>query len=123
MKNFKKNILSIALLLPFVFSSCTKEDVPAATVVNSKVFALSSVGTAGVSGTATVVEKSDATLSIELNLKTRLRAVVIPHTHLNTAAEGGDIALTLKPVDGTTGRAQQHLKHLITVLRSLTNNC
>jgi hypothetical protein len=67
MKNFK-NILSIALLLPFVFSSCTKEDVPAATVVNSKVFALSSV-TAGVSGTATVVEKSDATLSIELNLK------------------------------------------------------
>jgi hypothetical protein len=83
MKN-KKNILSIALLLPFVFSSCTKEDVPAATVVNSKVFALSSVGTAGVSGTATVVEKSDATLSIELNLKTRLRAVVIPHTYILT---------------------------------------
>jgi hypothetical protein len=62
-----------------VFSSCTKEDVPAATVVNSKVFALSSVGTAGVSGTATV-EKSDATLSIELNLKTRLRAVSRTHT-------------------------------------------
>jgi hypothetical protein len=102
MKNFKKNILSIALLLPFVFSSCTKE-VPAATVVN-KVFALSSVGTAGVSGTATVVEKSDATLSIELNLKTRLRGSSHPaHIHLNTA-EGGDIALTLKPVDGTTGK-------------------
>jgi hypothetical protein len=41
-----------------LFSSCTKEDVPAATVVNSKLFALSSVGTAGVSGTATVVEKA-----------------------------------------------------------------
>jgi hypothetical protein len=29
---------------------------------------------------------------------------------------GGDIALTLKPVDGTTGKVQQHLKLLIMVV-------
>jgi hypothetical protein len=57
MINFKRNYLSIALLLPFVFSSCTKDDMPAPTVVNSKVFVLGTVGTAGISGTATVVEK------------------------------------------------------------------
>jgi fucose permease len=68
MINFKRNYLSIALLLPFIFSS-TKDDMPAPTVVNSKVFVLGTVGTAGISGTATVVEKSDATMSIELDLK------------------------------------------------------
>jgi plastocyanin len=113
MKNLKRNILSIAFLLPFIFSSCTKDDMPAATVVNSKVFALSSVGTAGVSGTATVVEKSDATLSIELNLKNTVAGSSHPaHIHLNTAAEGGDIALTLKPVDGTTGKSTTTFKTL-----------
>jgi plastocyanin len=113
MKNLKRNILSIAFLLPFMFSSCTKDDMPAATVVNSKVFALSSVGTAGISGTATVVEKSDATLSIELNLKNTVAGSSHPaHIHLNTAAEGGDIALTLKPVDGTTGKSTTTFKTL-----------
>jgi hypothetical protein len=102
MKNFKKNILSIALLLPFVFSSCTK-DVPAATVVN-KVFALSSVGTAGVSGTATVVEKKRCYIEYRIKFKNTVAGSSHPaHIHLNTA-EGGDIALTLKPVDGTTGK-------------------
>jgi hypothetical protein len=55
MINFKRNYLSIALLLPFVFSSYW-DDMPAPTV-NSKVFVLGTVGTAGISGTATVVEK------------------------------------------------------------------
>jgi hypothetical protein len=113
MKNLKRNLLSIALLLPFVFSSCTKDDMPAETVVNSKVFTLITVGTAGVSGTATVVEKSDATLSIELNLKNTVAGSSHPaHIHLNTAAEGGDIALTLKPVDGTTGKSTTTFKML-----------
>ncbi|MCQ6468237.1 hypothetical protein NPN14_23720, partial [Vibrio parahaemolyticus] len=34
------------------------------------------------------------------------------HIHLNTAAEGGDIALTLNAVDGTTGKSTTVLKAL-----------
>jgi hypothetical protein len=34
------------------------------------------------------------------------------HIHLNTAAEGGDIALTLKPVDGTTRKSTTTFKTL-----------
>jgi hypothetical protein len=113
MINFKRNYLSIALLLPFVFSSCTKDDMPAPTVVNSKVFVLGTVGTAGISGTATVVEKSDATMSIELDLKNTTAGSSHPaHIHFNTAAEGGDIALTLKAVDGATGKSTTTFKSL-----------
>jgi hypothetical protein len=34
------------------------------------------------------------------------------HIHLNNAADGGDIALTLKPVDGTTGKSTTTFKTL-----------
>lgn len=112
MNNLKRNFLSIAILLSLVFSSCSKEDAPAA-VANSKVFVLSTVGTAGISGTATVVEKSDATLSIELNLKNTIAGnSLAAQIRLNTAAEGGDIALTLKPVDGATGKSTTTIKAL-----------
>jgi hypothetical protein len=113
MNNLKRILVPMSLALLLAFSSCTKDDVPAATVVNSKVFVLGTVGTAGISGTATVVEKSDATLSIELSLKNTTAGSSHPaHIHLNTAAEGGDIALTLKAVDGATGKSTTTFKAL-----------
>jgi hypothetical protein len=113
MNNLKRILLPMSLAILLGFSSCTKDDVPAATVVNSKVFVLGTVGTAGISGTATVVEKSDATLSIELSLKNTTAGSSHPaHIHLNTAAEGGDIALTLKAVDGATGKSTTTFKAL-----------
>jgi hypothetical protein len=55
-------------------------------------------------------------LSIELELKTQPKEDLIPRTYtLINAADGGDIALTLKPVDGTTGKSTQHLKPSIMV--------
>jgi hypothetical protein len=55
--------------------------------------------------------KSDATLSVELELKILLQELPHPaHIHLNTAAEGGDIALTLK-ADGATGKVLLYLVH------------
>ncbi|MGO4817477.1 cupredoxin domain-containing protein [Flavobacterium sp. W22_SRS_FP1] len=100
---------------PFIFSSCSKDDVPTVTVVNSKVYDLGTVGTAGVSGRATFIENSDATVSIELELlNTPQGGSHTAHIHLNNAADGGDIALTLKPVDGTTGKS-------ITTFKALDN--
>lgn len=114
MKHLKKSLVVLVMLVPFIFSSCNNDDdAPAPTVLNSKVYDLGAVGTSGVTGTATVIEKSDATLSIELDLKNTVAGGLHPaHIHLNTAAEGGDIALTLKPVDGTTGKSVTTFKAL-----------
>jgi hypothetical protein len=113
MKHLRKSLLSLVMLIPFVFSSCSKDDVPAVTVVNSKVYDLGAVGTSGISGTATFIEKSDATVSIELDLKNTPQGGIHPaHIHLNTAAEGGDIALTLTAVDGSTGKSTTTFKTL-----------
>jgi hypothetical protein len=113
MKHIRKSFLLFVMVIPFLFSNCSKDDVPAPTVLNSKVYDLGAIGTSGVTGTATVIEKSDATLSIELQLKNTVAGGLHPaHIHLNTAAEGGDIALTLKAVDGATGKSTTTFKAL-----------
>jgi Cu/Zn superoxide dismutase len=113
MKHVRKSFLSLVLVIPFLFSNCSKDDTP--TVVNSKVYDLGTVGTSGVSGRAIFMENSDATVSIVLDLLNTPQGGSHPaHIHLNNAADGGDIALTLKPVDGTTGRS-------ITTFKTLDN--
>jgi hypothetical protein len=106
MKHLRKSLLSIVLIIPFIFSSCSKDDAPSVTALNSKIYDLGTVGAAGVSGKATFIENSDATVSIELELLNTPQGGSHPaHIHLNNAADGGAIALTLKPVDGTTGKS------------------
>jgi hypothetical protein len=53
-------------------------------------------------------------VSIELELLNTPRRIS-SCAHLNNAADGGDIALTLKPVDGTTGKS--------TTFKTLDNEC
>ena len=113
MRNFRKSILAIVMVTPFLFSSCSKDDAPMVTIVNSQVYDLGAVGNSGISGTAKFIENSDATLSIELELQNTPQGGSHPaHIHLNTAAEGGAIALTLKAVDGTTGKSTTTFKTL-----------
>jgi hypothetical protein len=113
MKNLRKRLCFLVLAIPLIFISCSKDDAPAPKVRNSKIYDLGAVGTSGVTGTATIIEKSDATLTVELQLKNTVAGGVHPaHIHLNTAAEGGDIALTLKAVDGATGKSTTTFKAL-----------
>lgn len=115
MKYVSKNFLILLMVVPFTFMSCSKDDdgyggtdpdngTP--TELNSKIYDLGSIGASGISGTAKFIESSDATLSIELDLQNTSQGGTHPaHIHVNTAAEGGGIALSLTPVDGTTGKS------------------
>ncbi len=72
--------------------------------LSSKTYDLESVDNPDISGTAKIIENSDNTVTIELELQNTPDGGQHPaHIHFNTAAEGGDIALTLGTVDGTTG--------------------
>jgi FtsP/CotA-like multicopper oxidase with cupredoxin domain len=76
------------LVIPFVFSSCSKDDAPSVTAVNSKVYDLGTVGTAGVSGKATFIENSDARYRIRITQYSSGGSHPA-HIHLNNAADGG----------------------------------
>jgi len=107
MKYLSKNLVVLLAMLPLIFTSCNDDTNPALTQLNSKIYALGSVGGTGITGTAKFIENSDATLSIELELQNTPAGVSHPaHIHFNTAAESGGIALSLEPVDGSTGKSK-----------------
>ena len=58
----------------------------------------------GISGTAVFAERENGTTLVSVSLEgTPMGGVHPTHIHMNTAAEGGDIAVSLTPVDGTSG--------------------
>lgn len=104
-----KNLRFICYLLAltaFAFVSCDDDnDGPGVLPTGqSKTFALSSVADAAISGTATFNALDDGSTAIELVLNGTPDGGSHPaHIHFNTAAEGGDIAVTLTSVDGSSG--------------------
>jgi plastocyanin len=107
-----RSLLAFLIIIPFFLTSCSDDDgysnpkPSEPTELNSKIYTLGTVGDFGVSGTAKFIENSDATLSIELDLQNTPAGGIHPaHIHFNTAAESGDIALTLEAVNGDTGKS------------------
>lgn len=106
----KKFLLAIFIALPFMFMSCSSDD-DAVDPDNggdfdgeSKSFELYSVADPSISGTATFMENEDNSTTVELELDGTPDGEMHPaHIHYNTAAEGGDIAVSFEPVDGSTG--------------------
>ncbi|MGB5700599.1 hypothetical protein [Muriicola sp.] len=74
---------------------------------NTTIYDLSTKDVAGISGTATFVENTDASTTIILDLTGTPAGGVHPaHIHFNTAAEGGGIAVSLEAVNGDTGQSE-----------------
>lgn len=79
----------------------------------SKTYDLGSVDDPDISGTARFATFSNDSTVIELSLQNTPDGGMHPaHIHFNTAAEGGDIALTLETVDGATGESSTHVTTL-----------
>jgi hypothetical protein len=77
---------------------------PNPTPGDSTIYSLVPVSNPDISGTATFIENSDNTVTVELELQNTTAGGQHPaHIHLNTAVEGGGIVITLGTVDGSTG--------------------
>ncbi|MGK7390823.1 MAG: CHRD domain-containing protein [Candidatus Cyclobacteriaceae bacterium M2_1C_046] len=97
---------SLIFLLTTTISGCDDDDevAPAIPTGNTKEYTLNSVADPSISGTATFSELDDNTTQIEISLTGTPDGGSHPaHIHANTAAETGDIVISLEPVDGTTG--------------------
>ena len=79
----------------------------------AKVYALGSVAVEDIDGTATFEERvnGEALATIMLN-NTPADGMHPGHIHMNTAAEGGDIAFTFAPVNGATGISKTNVATL-----------
>jgi hypothetical protein len=109
-------ILSIVMGI-FIMSSCSKNDDAMQPKVDSnmgeaisetasKSYNLGFVSNSDISGTAKFITFSNDSTVVELNLNNTVDGAMHPaHIHFNTAAEGGDITITLEAVDGSTGKS------------------
>ncbi len=73
----------------------------------SQSFDLSAVGASGANGTVTFAELDDSRVKITVSLTGTTAGASHPaHIHDNTAAEGGGIAVSLEPIDGSSGMSE-----------------
>lgn len=84
-----------------------------ATEVASKTYNLAAVADPDISGTATFITYDNDSTVVNLKLDNTPSGGMHPaHIHFNTAAEGGDIALSLTTVDGDTGESSTNITTL-----------
>lgn len=105
-KNTFKSILMILPLLLFTVACDDDDAIDEPDVINSTTYDLGPVSDPNISGTATFSELDNGEVRIDLDLVGTPAGGEHPaHIHMNTAAEGGNIALSLEPVDGDTGES------------------
>jgi len=104
MKNF---ILFSFIATSLLFASCNEDDdsmdgtMPTG---NEMTYTLNEKAVDGISGTARVIENTDNSITVELELSNTPAGGIHPaHIHFDNAATGGGVAITLGAVDGTTG--------------------
>ena len=86
-------------------------DLPAPTG-SSMSYDLMSVSDPAISGTATLTELEDGSTQLIIDLNGTSSGTHPAHIHMNTAAEGGDIAISLTAVDGSTGMSETIIESL-----------
>lgn len=108
MNYFKTKTFLLLFSLAFLGLSCNDDsDTMAIVDLDAKTYQLFERSNSGVSGSATFTNRSDGSVLVTLSLNGTPQNGMHPsHIHFNSAAEGGGIAVTLNPVNGTTGMSE-----------------
>ena len=118
MKNFIPLKFLILMILSIAFVTCDDDDddddlIDPTPTGRSMTYDLNELAVDGISGTAKFTEFSDNSTTVEIELQNTPDGGQHPaHIHFNTAAEGGDVAVTLGTVDGSTGKSSINIKEL-----------
>ncbi|GAB2618050.1 CHRD domain-containing protein [Belliella aquatica] len=108
---FINRIKQVAMLfaVALTFAACNDDENPAIDPDGifsgqTKTYELAAVGNSGISGTALLEETSIGNTKLTITLEGTPDGGQHPaHIHFNSAATGGGIAVSLTPVNGTTG--------------------
>jgi hypothetical protein len=100
-------LLMLGMAGTLLLQSCVDELSPADALNlsgNSRTYPLNAVDGSGISGNVVFEEGEGGYTKVTINLSGTPNGGAHPaHIHVNSAADGGGIAISLQPVDGTTG--------------------
>ncbi|MBD1261360.1 hypothetical protein HZY62_12215 [Maribacter polysiphoniae] len=91
----KSSLAVLALLCVMVFTGCKKDDVEKAVILQSVEYQIYDVSGSGISGTATFTQEDNGTTHVLIELDGANTSTNPAYIRFNSAAEGGDIAITL----------------------------
>ena len=114
MKQLATTVMQWSLIMGAVaLVSCGEDDsspVGPAPTGQQTTYDLNERAVDGISGTVSFVEQSDSSTTVLITLMGTPDGGEHPaHIHMNTAAEGGDIIISLTPVDGGTGISETNV--------------
>lgn len=114
MKIFNYLKFPILVLMILAVAACSDDDTPVPMPTGmQEAYTLNTIGNSGVSGSVRIEEADLGGSIITVMLTGTSSGNSHPsHVHFNTAAEGGDIAISLEPVDGATGMSETYVETL-----------
>ncbi|MGB5666069.1 MAG: hypothetical protein WBM53_04415 [Maribacter sp.] len=92
-----KNSLNILILTcALIFTNCKKDDVATAVILQSVEYNIYDVAGSGITGKATFTQEDNGSTHVLIELDGATTATNPAFIRYNTAAKGGDVAITLK---------------------------
>ena len=109
-KFLHQTVWLLVFSLTILLSSCGEDDGPTPLPTptgDSKTYTLAAVSDPAISGTAKFEELEGGSTLVTLMLSGTSGSAMHPaHIHMNSAAIGGDITISLNPVDAATGKSE-----------------
>ena len=91
-----KNPLTIlALVCTLVFAGCSKDNAATAVILQNVVYNIYDVAGSGITGTATFTQEDNGSTHVLIELNGADTSTNPAHINFNSAAVGGDVAITL----------------------------
>ena len=92
----KSSLSILALVFTLIFTSCGKDDAAKAVILQKLDYVIYDVANSGVSGKATFTQEDNGSTHVLIELDNSDTETNPAFINYNSAAEGGDIAITLK---------------------------
>ena len=91
----KSSFSILALVCTLVFTSCKKDDAAAAVILQEVAYNIYDVANSGITGKATFTQEDNGSTHVLIQLIGADTSTNPAYINFNSAAEGGDIAITL----------------------------
>ena len=92
----KRSLTMLVLTCALVFTSCKKDDVATAVILQSKEYTIYDVANSNISGKATFTQEDNGSTHVLIELEGSSTSENPAFIRFNSAAEGGEVAITLK---------------------------
>lgn len=95
----KKYIYLFLISISLIISGCSKDDSSSKSSTSVKLYTLSSVSNSNISGKVTFKKNEDGSTTVLLEINGSSTDIHPAFIYFNDAATGGEIAITLEPID------------------------